>query len=317
MRSRTIAHGTQQELAPLRDDETWVRVWTELADDAWQTIAAWFVDRPALRLSVERGADLEMLRWFPALRRLGANSLRLRSLDGLRHVSGTLERLSVGDTISRASLRPVGTLRTLQTLDVNGTWADIDTIGRLTGLRELGIGSIDLGLLQPLRHLERFTSGLGTIRSLELLPEIGRLELIELYRLRGPHDLTPLARVPQLRWLILESTSSVTSLPSFGRSQELRWVALDSMKGIRDLQAVADAPALEVLLLIAMPQLGPENLRPFVGHPTLRAGIWGFGSKRKNAEAQTVLPLPPSGTDPLPWNQPGWTGIRHWNRHDD
>ena len=312
-----IAKGTPDELVRLRDVETWVRVWTELGDDAWQTVASWFAERPTLRLSVERGEDLEMLRWFPGLRRLNASSLRLRSLEGLRHVSDTLERLSIGDTIPRVSLRPIAALQALRVLGINGTWADSDTVGALTGLRELGIGSIDLKVLQPLEQLERFTSGLGTVRSLELLPGLGRLELIELYRLRGEHDLTPLARVPHLRWLILESTSSITSLPSFSESAELRWVALDSMKGIRDLQPVAEAPALEVLLLIAMPQLGPADLRPFVGHPTLRAGIWGFGSKRKNAEAQVMLPLPPSGTDPMPWNQPDWTGIPHWNRRDD
>jgi hypothetical protein len=32
-------------------------------------------------------------------------------------------------------------------------------------------------------------------------------------------------------------------------------------------------------------QLTPESLRPLIGHPTLRSGIWGFGSFRKNIAA--------------------------------
>lgn len=314
---RKIAHGTAEELAPLRDDETWVRVWTELAEDAWQLVATWFADRPSMHLSIERGEDLEMLRWFPNLRRLSARSLRLRSLDGMRHVAGSLERLGIGDTIPRVSLRPLADLRLLERLAVDGTWRDVDTIGRLTGLRRLGIGSIDLALLRPLERLERFESGLGTVRSLELLPEIGRLELIELYRLRGHHDLAPIARLPHLRWLILRSTSSVTALPSFRDSRALRWVTLDTMRGISDLRPVADAPNLEVLLLIGMRQLQPDDLRPLVGHPSLRAGVWGLGSTRRNQAAQALVPLPPGPMEPPPWTAPGWAGVPHWNTEQD
>jgi hypothetical protein len=316
-RYRRIERGTAEELAPLREDETRVRVWTELTDEAWQTIAAWLTDHPTLHLSVERGEDLEMLRWFPNLRRLAATSLHLRSLDGLRHVAGSLERLTIGDTIPRVSLRPLGALGALRRLAVNGTWRDMDTIGRLTGLRRLGVGSIDLGLLRPLQELERFESGLGVVGSLELLPQIGRLELVGLYRLRGEHDLAPLARLPHLRWLILEATGSITTLPSFRDSRELRWVTLDAMKGIRDLRPVAEAPNLEVLLLIGMRQLQPDDLRPLVGHPTLRAGIWGLGSRRRNDAAQALLPLTTGSLGPAPWDRPDWTGIRHWNAGED
>ncbi len=136
---------------------------------------------------------------------------------------------------------------------------------------------------------------------------------MDLYRLRGPHDLAALARIPTLRYLLLASTRSITSLPSFADSPELRWVALDEMRGITDLRPIAAAPNLETLLLIGMPQLEAEDLRRLVGHPTLRAGIWGLGSMRRNAAAQDLLPLPPSGAESMPWNEPGWTGAPHWN----
>jgi hypothetical protein len=221
-RYRLIQWASQEELAPLRDEETWVRVGTEMPVQAWQTVAAWFADRTDLRLSIERGADLEMLRFFARVHRLDASSLRLRTLEGLRHVAGTLEQLSVGDTLTRVSLRPLEQLQGLRTLGVNGTWSDIDTVSRLTGLCDLGIGSIDLELLRPLAHLERLHSGLGTISSLELLPEIGRLALVDLRRLRGPHALGPLAQMPHLRWLVMASTGSVTALPSFRECPSLR-----------------------------------------------------------------------------------------------
>jgi hypothetical protein len=105
----------------------------------------------------------------------------------------------------------------------------------------------------------------------------------------------------KLRELRVQSMSAVTELPSLRDLSHLRRVALDTMKGITDLRPVADAPALEELFLVAMCHLDPIALRPLVGHPSLRKGIWGLCSDRKNAEAWDLLPL----GDP-PWNYEGW-----------
>ena len=135
---------------------------------------------------------------------------------------------------------------------------------------------------------------------------------MELWRLRGEHDLASLGRISTLRYLVLDSTRSVTALPSLAACRDLRWVSLGEMRGITDLQPIADAPNLEVLLLVGMNQLDAGSLRPFIGHPALRAGIWGFGSKRRNEAAQALLPLSPApGASMAPWNDPGWDGIRH------
>lgn len=308
---RNVRSGAPQELRPLDPQESGIRIVWEPDDEMWPELARMLEGRPDARLAIERGEDLECLRWFPGLRRLDAVSLRLRSIEGLRHVAAGLQDLRLGDTLSRASLRPLEQLHDLRRLAIQGSWLDVDTVGRLLQLERLGIGTIDLRSLLPLRSLRRFTSGLGTVRSLELLPEVGRLELVELYRLRGAHDLTSLAGVSTLRYLLLESTRSITALPSLAGNRELGWVSLDGMRGITDLRPVADAPALEVLLLVSMGHLTVDDLSPLVGHPTLRAGIWGLGSDRKNAAAQALLPLPPSEADPPPWEHPDWTGPRH------
>lgn len=161
-------------------NETIVRIPTVLDADACRRIADLLASRPDVTLQIEGGEDLEFLRWFPGLRRLSSLSLRLRSIDGLRHVAAGLERL--------------------------------------------GVGSIDLDLLRPLISLRRFKSGLGTVGSLELLPSVGRLESIGLYRLRGPHDLTPLGAMPRPVRLNLASTRAIASLPSLERCDSLRWL---------------------------------------------------------------------------------------------
>lgn len=321
-RYRWIRLGAGDEFVPLAADETAVRVSIALDDDTCRRVASLLASRPDVRLTIEHGEDLEFLRWFPGLRRLSLASLRLRSIDGLRHVAATLEDLGLGDTLRRLSLQPVRELTSLRRLGIGGSWRDLEAVSALVRLERLGVGSIDLDLLRPLTSLRRFESGLGTVRNLELLPSIGRLESIELYRLRKPHDLTPLGAMPNLVRLTLHSTRSIASLPSLERCAELRWLAMDTMTGITDLRPIAAAPNLQVLLLIGMCQLDAESLRPLIGHPTLRAGIWGFCSNKRNFAAQDMLPLPPEpfgyarsrrgervAADPLPWTQPGWDGI--------
>jgi hypothetical protein len=327
MRWREIRTPGADELeTPLEADEEAIRVLAPLDARGADRVAEAIAERPETALWLEdRSERLGILSAVPGLRRLRLHSLNLESLDGLASAPGLTE-LVLGDTLRRLSLRPIADLAGLRRLAINGTWKDPETIGTLTGLERLGIGSIDLDLLRPLVNLRRFESGLGTVRSLPLLPEIGRLELVELYRLRGPHDLAPLGRIATLRYLVLASTRSVTSLPSLAACPDLRWIALDEMRGLHDLRPIADAPNLEVLLLIGMSQLDAESLRPLVGHPTLRAGVWGFGSDRRNAAAQDLLPLPPEPWNypadrsrepagaPLPWERPDWDGIRHPTR---
>jgi hypothetical protein len=309
---RWIRHLDPAELAPLPDGPVVVRVERTLDDDGWVQVARLIGARDDVRLAVEAGEDLEGLRWLPHLRELSTTSLHLRTLEGLRHLAGSLERLNLGPALRPISLSPVAQLTRLRHLAINGTWKDLEsTVAELVGLGRLAVGSIDVAALRPLTALRRFESGLSTLRNLDALPEIGQLELVELWRLRGEHDLAPLARIPTLRYLVLSSTRSITSLPSFADSPDLRWVALDEMRGIADLAPVAAAPSLEVLLLVGMSQLRVDDLRPFVGHPTLRAALVGLGSLKRNEEARALLGLPPMPGEPMPWTRPDWTGVRH------
>jgi len=296
IRSREAAEAA----LPLLRNETAVRLRERLTDEGYRRVAELLEGRPDVGLWVDdQGEDLELLRWFPGLRRLQARSLRLRSIEGVV-ATPSLDVVELGDTLRPVSLAPIAVLRRLSALYVNGTWRHPEVISGLTGLETLAIGTIDLELLLPLTGLRRFTSGLGSIHHWERLPEVGRLERLELYRLRRITEVAPVAELPALRHLSLASISAIKSIPSLGRCLELRRVDLDSMKGITDLQGIADAPKLRYLLLVAMPQLRPESLRPFMGHPSLKAGQFGLASLRRNAEAREVIGLP-SLTDAYPW----------------
>ena len=289
--------------APLDAEESgfWVR--EHLTDGGYRHLAARLAERPDAWLSLNAfgTTDLEMLVHFAGLRRLVVNSLRLASWHGVRHVAASLEQLAMGDTTLRpVSITPLGELSSLRTLGLIGPVRDAEVIGRLGRIEELRLRSVtlsDLTPLIPMRRLRSLDLLLGGTSDLALLPELAPIEELELWRIRGLRDVSVLGSLSSLRVLRLQSMSAVTELPSLRALTELRLMALDTMKGITDLRPVADAPALEELFLIAMSHLEPDALKPLIGHPTLRKGIWGLGSDRKNAEAWELLPL----GDP-PWN---------------
>jgi hypothetical protein len=136
----------------------------------------------------------------------------------------------------------------------------------------------DLSPLLPMSGLRRLELKLGGTRDLTLLPRVGELVYLELWRVHGLTDVGPVADIARLEHLSLQALKGVTRLPSFAHSTALRRVDLDTMKGLIDLAPLAEAPNLEILNLVSFNHAEPTILQPFVGHPSLRAGIWGFGS---------------------------------------
>jgi len=288
------------DLAPLPDYCHTVQFSERLTDDEMRAMADLMAEYPDVRLRVYGRSitDLEFLRFFPGVRRFSVDAMyELPSLDGIRHLSPDLEDLLIGRTHSnRFSLTVLAQFNKLRKLYLEGQQKEFEAIGRLTSLEDLTLRSItlrDLSALEPLRKLRSLDIKLGGTRDLRLLPRIGQLEYVELWMVRGLDDVSPLAEVMTLEKLFLQSMKRVTRLPSFAPSLALRHVIIQAMKGITDLRPLALAPNLEILALTDMPHLGADHLRPFLDHPRLRDGRWGFGSDRKNAKAWDLLPLGP------------------------
>jgi hypothetical protein len=321
------------QLRPLAPNETIVQFKAQLSDSELRQVATLLEGRADVTLRMYGGhdrdqIDLEFLRLFPHLKRLSLDGLydRIAGFDGLRHVAASVEHLGLGGTKSPMSLAILERFSNLRSLFIEGPHRDIEAISALVGLEDLTLRSVtlpNLSALLPMGRLRTLDIKLGRTRDLGHLPRIGRLQYIELWMVRGLNDVAPLAEVETLQHVFLQALRNVTELPSFRRSTELRRFDLETMKGLSDLSTLAEAPNLEILNLIDMRHLQPEALRPFVGHPALRAGIWGLGSLRKNFAAQDLLPLPPepygyakarrgeaSAPERAPWFQPEWTGFR-------
>ncbi|MBT8479593.1 MAG: hypothetical protein KJO06_11785 [Gemmatimonadetes bacterium] len=290
---------SEEDLRPLEPDVKQILIRKSLDQADYDRIGDLCAGRDDLHLFIQnRDEDVSVLEAFPRLRSFEVASLRLRSLAGLECAAATLESLTVSDTLKTVRLDPLNQLDRLRHLHLDGHRSGIEVIAGLTGLERITLRSVtlpDLSVLVPLEKLWWFALKLGGTKDLGLLPKIGRLRYLEIWRVRGLKDLQALGSLPHLESLHLQSMGRVTQLPSLAGAVSLRRVVLDSMKGITDLAPLASAPVLEDLFLVSMGHLEPEAVLPFVDHPTLRAAVLGLGSMKKNEAAAELLPLPNPG----------------------
>ena len=301
---------TDEVLLPSSTGRGVVQFDSLLAEADFARLGEWFRPYPEMMLRAYGSydgsiRDLEFLRFFPTLRRFDADALHsgLASLDGLRHLPVDLEELVIGDTTPRLDLSILARFRNLKSLWLEGHTKQLEVISQLTGLERLSLRSItlpDLTLLLPLRSLEALEIKLGGTNDLRLLPRIGAVRYLELWLIRGLDEVGPIGQMGELRSLFLQALKRVERLPDFAGAPNLRRIELMQMKGVRDLRPLATAPALEELLLVEMAHLQPEDLRPLVGLPRLRAVTTGLGSVRKNEAAGAMLGLPPV-SEPYDW----------------
>ncbi|WP_432827970.1 hypothetical protein [Dactylosporangium sp. CA-092794] len=292
---------TAQMLLPPDPDCHYVQFASPLSDPEYRALAEWLERYPTVILRAYgdgTGTDLGFLRHFPNVRafRADASYRLLTSLDGLRHLPPDLRHLGLGQTAKRLSLAPLSRFTALRRLYLEGQTRDIDVIATLDTLTSLTLRSItlpDLSLLQPLTRLRALDLKLGGTNNLRLLPRIGALQYLELWRIRGLHDLAPVTELPELEHLYLQSLGRVRTLPSFAESAALTRIDLFGMKSVTDLRPLLSAPALTRLTLFDMPQLQPADVAVLAAHPTLRQLSMSLGSPRKNDAAHRLLPLPP------------------------
>lgn len=314
-RAALLAHGILDVTSPpsrrslLRRPDRRVRTvqFSEpLTDRDYRRLADWLSDHPSITLRAWGAVtDLEFLRFFPRLRRFAADTFYdpVESYDGLRHLSADLHSLALGSTPNRLSLQPLARFTGLRRLYLDGHTKDIEALVGLTSLTSLTLRSVaipDLSLLLPLNGLRALELKLGGTRDLGLLPRIGRLEYLELWMVRGLHDLTPVSGTTTLQYLSLQALKQVTALPDLSWLADLETVHIETMKGLSDLAPLLTAPALRHVGLVDMGHLQPADVGVLASQPTLRTLTAGLGSDRKNREVQALVPLPDGGQRHLP-----------------
>ena len=191
---------TAEMLGPSMTGRGVVQFRTRLTDEDFGQLGEWFRAYPEMSLRAYGSydhsiTDLEFLRFFPTLRRFGADALwdSLTSLDGLRHLPADLEELGLGATKARLDLGVLARFGDLRWLFLEGQTKHLEVIGGLRNLYDLTLRSItmpDLSLLLPMRGLRSLDIKLGGTRDLGLLPRVGELWYLELWMIRGLTDIS-------------------------------------------------------------------------------------------------------------------------------
>jgi hypothetical protein len=246
-------------------------------------------NRPEVELYVYGRAakDLDFLCHFSGLRRLHIALFDLSDIAGLAHVRSSLTALTFGATRQKFSLAFLPTLAGLEKLFLVRHARDLDAVGSLGNLADLGLSGItrpNLDFLLPLAGLRKLAILLGGTTNLATLPQLPSLEELFLMRITKLADLSVLAELAALRTLRLDWMRNVTRLPSLARLPHLDAVTLDTMKGLDDLSPIAAAPRLRRLVVAAMPQLTADSFACFHNHPAL-AELWANVGKARENEA--------------------------------
>lgn len=215
----------------------------------------------------------------------------------LSYIPETIKKLTIGSTRSKKlSLEFINRFTNLESLFIEGHKKDFEKIGGLNKLKSMVIRSVTLPSLQPIKEIscdiEELDIKLGGTSNLDLLPDFKKLKYLELWKINGLEDISPISEVVSLQYLFLQAIRNVTALPDLSKLKKLRRVVLETMKGIRDLSAFRSAPVLEELALVDMKQLQPEDFQPIVCHPTLKALRAGLGSTKKNNAVKEMIDLP-------------------------
>lgn len=190
----------------------------------------------------------------------------------------------------------VAHLHHLRELYIEGPIKDLSAVADLRSVEEITLRSVSMPDLAHFLNLGRLRSldiKLGGIRDLDLLPELGCLTSLELWRIRGLSNISSVGRISSLETLKLESLRQVTTLPDFSGMTHLTSIELGNMKGLTDMSPLATAPALKELWVWQAEHVQPEAFASLVGHPTLERATIGLGSDRKNNAVKELLRLPP------------------------
>jgi hypothetical protein len=236
---------------------------------------------------------LDFLADFPGLRALEVNVSALKSLEPLALVSDSLEWLGLGGAGQplKPSCRPIAGCRQLRSLSLAGIPKDLEAIEALTALEELellGFTLKSLGVVRPLKKLEKLWIRFGSVPDIGPIGELPKLKALELFRVRKLGNLSPLSQVGTLQYLALGDMKQVATMPDCSQLKALRRVYLDTMNGITDLSGLAKAPKLEDLIVVES-KIESGVFDAIVACPRLKRVTVGLASRKATKEVEAKL----------------------------
>jgi internalin A len=158
-------------------------------------------------------------------------------------------------------LAPLRQFAGLRRLYLDGATRDLGVLSELVGLDSLTLRSVtlpDLASLRPLTSLRALELKLGGTTNLSGIGEVGDIRYLELSRVFGFRDLTPLQELSNLEYVCLQSLPRIRHLPDLSRLPNLRELYLEDMPGLSEDELRTLPPGIEVGSGWSRPILTPE-----------------------------------------------------------
>ena len=233
--------------------------------------------------------DLEFLRHYRCVSILRLD-VKLRSLEALSAIAGTLTSLSLSDPPGKnraISLEPVANCPHLTSFSSAWPGLDLAPLTRLHGLEELSLtgGTQDrVAIFSALPNLRSVGLGFGTVESLVGLEKLARVESFTALRLRRLRDLRPLTNLRALRVVELYGLANVSSLPNLNDNKRLHTALCVTMNGLKDLDGLKGSAVRELAVINS--RVPPEAIER-ISHdlPQLKHLVLDLRSKRDTEAA--------------------------------
>jgi hypothetical protein len=263
-------------------------------EESLARLSDWFRTHPDVQFSFGSHAASVDPSFLDAVSSSRAVSLTLhgRGVDVasyLERLPDGLRELRIAAPASKLDLSPLARLRSLTALSIEGSAKNLEIVGRLTKLEYLSLRSVRLENLETLRPLENLRSlgiGFGGAANLEPIAEIGRIEDLQLARVKGLANAEPIATMPHLRRLSLAALRGLDTLPDLSFATELEVVWLENMKSLNDLSPLGSAPTLREVHAIGMSHLRWPAIASLVDHPKLELLRCELGTRRADDDLE-------------------------------
>lgn len=294
---------TEDQLVPLDEKCRVVQFSSLLTDSDHKKLSKFLENYPdvSFRIYGHYGKgqlnDLKFLRFYPFVKSFQVDVFEINSIEGIEYLPENLEYFGFGQTRKKFSLGFLDGFKNLRELYIEGHDKDIEVVSKLTTLERLILRSItlkDLSVLLPLEKLWWLAIKLGGTKNLSMLPKIGRLKYLELWRVRDLKNISPVSKLKNLQSLFLQDLKNVKKLPDFSECRNLKRVTIENLKGLSDLSLslLLKATNLEELIIVSGNNFQPSDFIPLKNHKSLKSALIGLGSTKKNNEVKKILGLP-------------------------
>jgi len=207
---------------------------------------------------------------------------------------------------NRLSVKPIGNLKNLKELILEGYQNDISCLEKCDSLAMVTLSRsplADFSFLNGVPNLWYLKIGQSKIKAMEQAENL-KIKYLELWLMPNIKDISFAAKLKSMEELMIDQLNNLEKIESCSELKRLENVKIERCKKLKDISGLAAAQKLTSLRIYDCANLIPESFNAFTDHPNLRYGILDIGDEEKNRKLEELLPLStPSGYPEVHWSK--------------